>query len=336
MTTPASPSLPGPTPERIYACMMAFQRSTALKAAIDLDLFSALAPGAATAAQLARQLRLPERGLRILCDFLCIEGFLGKDAGQYRLADDAALFLDRRSPAYLGGVAEFLISPDQMRSFQELAAAVRHGGAPGTGPVADYPHWITFARAMGPFMAMQAEMLAERFGPVHGRILDIAASHGLFGIAFARRSPQAEVTALDAGPVLEVVARDNAAKAGIAARYHLLPGDAFSTPLGEGYELALLCNFLHHFAPATIVPFLRRVHAALKPGGRVVTLEFVPNPDRISPPFAASFSLTMLAETAEGDAYTFAEFEQMFREAGFASLEQYPLPTPQTALLARA
>lgn len=336
MSTPASPPSSGLTPERIYACMMAFQRSSALKAALELDLFSTLSTGPRTAAQIAQQLSVPERGVRILCDFMCIEGFLVKDADHYRLAADAALFLDRHSPAYLGGVAEFLIAPEQMRAFQELAAAVRNGGAPGTGPVADYPHWITFARAMGPFMAMQAEMLADRFGPVHGRILDIAASHGLFGIAFARRSPQAAVTALDAGPILEVVARENAAQAGVAARYHLLPGDAFTTPLGEGYELALLCNFLHHFAPATIVPFLRRVHAALQPGGRVLTLEFVPNQNRISPPFAASFSLTMLAGTAEGDAYTFAEFEQMFREAGFASMEQQPLPTPQTALLARA
>lgn len=315
--------------------MMAHRRTAALKAAIELDLFSAIGAAAANAAAIAGKLGAPERGVRILCDFLSIEGFLLKQDGRYRLAPDAAFYLDRHSPAYIGGVSEFLNAPSQTQALDNLAAAIRHGGSLSSEPVANYPEWITFARAMGPFMAMQAELLAQRFGPVHGHVLDVAASHGLFGIAFARRSPSAEVTALDAAPVLEVVARDNAAKAGVAARFHLLPGDAFATPLGGNYELVLLTNFLHHFPPATIVPFLRRVRAALQPGGRVLTLEFVPNPDRISPPFAAAFSLTMLANTAEGDAYTFTEYEQMFREAGFASLEAFPLPTPQTALLAR-
>ncbi len=321
------------SPERILDALMAYRRTGAMKAAIELDLFSVVGNGA-TAAEVAAKLGTPERGVRMLCDFLAMNGFLTKAERRYDLAPDAALFLDRRSPAYLGGVSEFVAAPSQVHAMGELAAAVRHGGAPQPTPVADYPEWITFARAMGPFMAMQAEMLAERFGPVPGRILDVAASHGLFGIAFAKRSPTAEVTALDAKPVLEVVARDNAAKAGVAARYHLLSGDAFQVALGDGYDLVLLTNFLHHFAPPTIVPFLRRVRAALKPGGRVLTLEFVPNPDRISPPQAAGFGLTMLANTAAGDAYTFIELEKMFREAGFSSLEEHPLPTPQTALLA--
>ena len=45
---------------------------------------------------------------------------------------------------------------------------------------------------------------------------------------------------------------------------------------------------------------LRRVHAALKPGGKAITLEFVPNEDRVSPPVAAAFSLVMLANTDAG------------------------------------
>jgi hypothetical protein len=71
---------------------------------------------------------------------------------------------------------------------------------------------------------------------------------------------------------------------------------------------------------------LKKVHAALAPGGRAVTFEFIPNEDRVSPPLAASFSLMMLGSTPAGDAYTFAEFEQMFRNAGFSSNELHPLP----------
>ncbi len=79
---------------------------------------------------------------------------------------------------------------------------------------------------------------------------------------------------------------------------------------------------------------LRLVHAALAPGGRVVVLEFVPNPDRVSPPIPARFSLSMLTGTPSGDAYTFAELEQQREGAGFHGVSAHPLPTPETVLLA--
>jgi hypothetical protein len=83
-----------------------------------------------------------------------------------------------------------------------------------------------------------------------------------------------------------------------------------------------------------LVP-LRKVHAALRPGGRVAVLEFMPNPDRVSPPMPARFSLTMLAETAGGDAFTFAELRGQLEDAGFHDVEAHGLPTPQTLLIAR-
>ena len=79
---------------------------------------------------------------------------------------------------------------------------------------------------------------------------------------------------------------------------------------------------------------MRRVHAALKPGGKAITLEFVPNEDRVSPPHAAAFSLVMLAGTDAGDAYTFAQYEKMFAHAGFAKTTLHPIPEmPQQVLL---
>jgi hypothetical protein len=57
-----------------------------------------------------------------------------------------------------------------------------------------------------------------------------------------------------------------------------------------------------------------------------VTLEFVPNEDRISPPETAGFSLMMLGSTPSGDAYTFSELERMFANAGFSRSEIHQLP----------
>lgn len=64
-----------------------------------------------------------------------------------------------------------------------------------------------------------------------------------------------------------------------------------------------------------------------------MTLEFVPNPDRITPPVSASFAMVMLASTAEGDAYTFAEFEEMFRASGFARNEIADVPHSMEQLI---
>ena len=131
--------------------------------------------------------------------------------------------------------------------------------------------------------------------------------------------------ALDWAKVLEV-ATENARKAGVADRHSTIIGSAFEADFGNGYDLVLLTNFLHHFDEATNIGLLMKVHAALKPGGRVATLEFVPNEDRVSPLVPATFSLIMLGETEHGDAYTFAEFEQMFKNAGFSRSELHELP----------
>ena len=122
------------------------------------------------------------------------------------------------------------------------------------------------------------------------------------------------------------VAKENAQKAGDADRYNTLEGSAFDVEFGSGYDLVLLTNFLHHFDPPTCETLLRKVHGALADGGRAVTLEFVPNEDRVTPPDAAGFSMMMLTSTPSGDAYTFSELERMFANAGFSRSTLHPLP----------
>ena len=98
----------------------------------------------------------------------------------------------------------------------------------------------------------------------------------------------------------------------------------------------LVPNFLHHFNAADCVRFLKNAHAALRPGGTVAIVEFVPNPDRISPPAAAGFGLIMLATTPEGDGYTFAEYSAMLAQAGFKPPAMHSLPASMNvAVMAR-
>ena len=256
-------------------------------------------------------------------------GFLTKEANRYSLTPDSAIFLDRRSPAYLGGAIGFLLSPMTTERWKDLASVVRNGGAPdidASTVAPEHPVWVEFARSMAPMMAMPAELLAKYLNADEDhalKVLDLAAGHGLYGIAVARHNPNAEVWAVDWPNVLQV-AQENAAKAGVKDRFHILPGSAFDVEYGSGFDLVLMPNFLSHFDPPTCEKLLRKVHAALKPDGRAVILAMIPNEDRVSPPRPAGFALIMLASTPAGDAYTYREYQQMLRNAGFRSSEKHP------------
>ena len=319
-----------PTPQLFFQTANAYQQSQALKAAIELDLFTAIAEGKDTAQVLAQRCGAAERGVRILADYLTIHGFLVKEANRYTLTPDSAVFLDRNSPAYMGSLLGFLHAPKFTEAFQNLTEAVRKGGtvAGESGTVApEHPLWVEFAKSMIPMMAKPAEeiaLLVSRSQLGVTKVLDIAAGHGLFGIEIAKRCSNAQIVALDWPNVL-AVAQDFARKAGIQDRYHTIPGDAFQQELGDGYDLVLLTNFLHHFSAPTCETLLRKIHRCLIPGGRVITLEFVPNDDRVTPPPVAEFGLIMLATTPDGDAYTLKEYEQMFRAADFARTELLPM-----------
>jgi len=312
----------------------------ALKGALELDLFTHIAEGALTSAEIARRSKASERGMRILCDFLTVIGFLQKSKGVYGLTPVAATFLDRNSPAYFGTVANFIASPEMLGRFLDVASLVRDGGAGEHYSLLQPEHerWVGFAQTMKPVVGMAAQLVAPivcRPGRQQ-KVLDIAAGSGIFGITIARQNPLAEIVALDWPNVLEV-SQENAALAGVQGRYQTIAGDAFQVDLGSGYDLVLVPNFLHHFDEATVIPFLKRVHAALRPGGTIAAVEFVPNEDRVSPPIPAMFSLMMLGTTEAGEAYTLAELNRMFRAAGFGPTERLDLqPTPLTLIAATA
>jgi len=319
---------PGTTPERLFNAFNAHAQTAAIKTAVELEIFTAIAEGKTSPSAVAQRCDIAERGARILCDFLTIHGFLTKTGANYGLAPDSAMFLDRHSPAYVGSAIDFMLSERVMEAHAKLTDAVRSGRS-ALGEAAlepENPIWLRFAEAMAPLTMMPAQGAAaelRRSGEVH-KVLDIAAGHGIYGIAVAQQNPKAQVYAADWKNVLTVAQR-NAQKAGVADRYHLLPGSAFESDFGHDYDLVLIPNFLHHFDLPTCARFLNKVHGALAADGRAAVIEFVPNADRVTPPSAAGFSLTMLAMTPSGDAYTFAELEKMAKDAGFTRVEISPV-----------
>lgn len=325
-------------PGIVFDMVQAVQRTAALKAAIDLDIFRAVGEGPGDVASIARHAKASERGTRILCDFLVINGVLAKEGNRYKHTPSSAAFLDPSSPACMASVAQFMTRPELIEGLTGLADVVRAGRTQlaGEGSVEpENPLWVEFAEKMAPMMGPMAPplgaiVLEGHAGPM--RVLDIAAGHGLFGIEIAKQNKDAHVTGLDWAPVLRVALK-NAERAGVHDRYNMLPGSAFEVDFGGPYDVVLLTNFLHHFDKPTCVGLLNKVRKALKPGGRAATLEFVPNENRVSPPMPAGFAMTMLTTTAAGDAYTFNELRAMHEEAGFTGIAEHPIPmSPHTVV----
>jgi hypothetical protein len=147
-------SAEGPlTPGLVFEMLQAHQRTAALKAAIDLDVFRAVGEGPGDVASIARHCKASERGIRILCDFLTIYGVLAKEDGRYRHTPTSAAFLDPRSPSSLASIAQFLGNQAMRDPYDHLAEIVRTGRTvlPGEGSVEpENPIWVQFAETMAP------------------------------------------------------------------------------------------------------------------------------------------------------------------------------------------
>jgi ubiquinone/menaquinone biosynthesis C-methylase UbiE len=317
--------------DRLFGALTGYQQTAMLKAAIDLGVFTAIAAGVDTVPLLARHCEASERGIRMLCDSLAATNFLVKGDDRYSVPLELSPFVDGNSPIYMASAVHFLASRPFQEAFGRLTEAVRRGGTAlseqgSTEP--DHPVWVEFARSMAPLASFSAQGIAnllEADSAPAWKVLDVAAGHGMYGIILAQRNPRARVVALDWKNVL-AVAEENARRAGVLDRFEVVSGSAFDVDPGSGYDVVLITNFLHHFDPPTCERFLRRMHTALRPGGVAVTLEFVPEENRIEPPAAATFSLVMLASTPAGDAYTYRQLEAMFRNAGFSRNELREIP----------
>ena len=300
--------------EEFRAC----ERALALRAAIELDLFTKVGAGQGTLASLAKATGASRRGLRFLCDYLTVQQHLAKKDGRYSLTLNSRLYLSKDSPAYFGSAIKFLASDAYVRAFCDLRSAVSRGRARKCKS-----EWRNFATYVAPFALHVADFAAESLkvasaGPM--RVLDVAAGHGLYGLAIAARNPQTEIYALDAPDVLRV-AKKNARANGAQKRFHTIPGDAFRTRFGEDYDLVLAANIVHHLDPESNVRLFEKCRDALKPNGRLVLLDFVVNEDRVSPSVEASLALHLFA-IGSWDVYTFKECRRMLRAAGFRDVSQ--------------
>jgi ubiquinone/menaquinone biosynthesis C-methylase UbiE len=165
-------------------------------------------------------------------------------------------------------------------------------------------------------------------------ILDVGAGSGAWSLAFAQAIPQARVVTLDF-PELTPITRRFAEKFGVANRYEYLERDMRVADFGRDmYDLVILGHIIHSEGQKHGKELLRKSYAALRPGGKLLIGEFVPNDARTGPAMPVLFGLTMLLQTEEGNVFTLREYRSWLKAAGFCKVTTIPVPPPSTVILA--
>ena len=119
-----------PTPDAILQTAFGFWNSKVLLTAVTFDLFTTLAQQRLTGAEIGKKLGLHPRGIADVLDALVAMRFLeregnGADA-KYFNTPATALYLDRSSPRYIGGIPEML-NARLFKYWNDLPEALRTG-----------------------------------------------------------------------------------------------------------------------------------------------------------------------------------------------------------------
>ena len=333
-------------PDHILQIGMGFWASKTLLSAVELDLFTELSGGGLTAPQIADRLDLHERSRDDFLDALVSLGLLARDGdgpgAVYSNTPDTAVFLDKGSPTYLGGILE--MSSARLYGFWgSLTEALHTGlpqneiksGAPGLfdGVYADPERLEIFLNGMtglqiGAFTALCATLDLSS----HTTFCDIGGANGGLAAMIAAANPHLTGIVFDLQPVAPI-ATANLARKGVADRVTTVAGDFFvdDFPAADVYFMG---NVLHDWDEAEKQDLIDKAYAGLPSGGILVAIENVIDDARRTNSFGLLMSLNMLIELPGGFDYTGAQFDTWARRAGFARTEVRHLAGPSSAAIA--
>ena len=329
---------PSASPMTLMDTAWGFTRTQILKTGVELDLFTQIDKGRTDAKSIAQAIGASDRGVRILLNALVGLKVLDKAGEQYQLTEGARIFLSKSSPAYMG---EWLLHVNQlMPAWAHLTEVVRSGAPPqrieGDGDRGEF-----FSKLVAGLFTMNAPGAEAAARAIVGqrsglRILDIGAGSGVWGIAFARQDPLAQVTLVDYSKVL-AIATQFVARHNLANRFEYLAGNFREVDFGrEQYDVAILEHICHSEGARNTQTLFQRIRQALKPGGRLLIAEFLADEERKTETFPLLFAVNMLVNTEEGDTFTLSELRTWLKEAGFKTVETLEAPTPSPLIVATA
>ncbi len=326
--------MPEPLPADMSVLMEivgGFERSAVVLGAAQLDLFSPLGHGPATAAEVARQVGLPVRGVERVLNACAALGFVTKEGQCYRNSPLADAFLVKGKPGYMGNMIKQ--TTDRYSAWGKLAEAVTQDKPvlPLTGAelfnaspevLDNYVHGLF---DMGKGLAQRICSLVDL--SECRSLLDVAGGSGVYSIIFCRQFPQLKATVFDLPPILQrtqqIIARE-----GMADHVAVRAGNYFTDDFGSGFDVILLSNMLQTEGRQTCQMVLKKAFVALNPGGKILIHGIMPNPDRVSPVQPVLFSLFMMLVFPEGEAYPGEEIIAWLHETGFVEGQKLALPPP--------
>jgi (2Fe-2S) ferredoxin/predicted O-methyltransferase YrrM len=317
----------GTLPDDLEALVRGFMSSRAVLTALELDIFSTIADGG-TAEEVAASISADTRATEMLLNALVSLKLLEKSDGQFRNTAISGRYF--RAGSKDNARPGLLHTAHLWHRWSNLTETVRTGTpAPcqrDTGQTRD------FIAAMERNASERAAAVVKAVGNGIRRMLDLGGGSAAYSIAFARAIPGLHSCVLDVPEVIGLT-ESYIQRAGLSDRIGVTGGDMLSSPLGEGHDLVLLSAICHMFSPEQNRALLKRIHAALAPGGRVVVQDFILEADKTSPRFAALFSLNMLVNTQGGASYSEPEYTAWMKEAGFATVERMRLPGPASLMI---
>ena len=319
----------GVLPDDIHELMRGFMPSRAILTALELDLFTAVADGA-SADVVAQKIQASPRGTEMLLHVLAALKLLRKENGIFKNTPLSARFFVDTSPD--SARKALLHTANLWPRWSNLTGSVRTGTP---APKAGDGEWVTtFITAMDRNARERAQAVVNAVGAesIH-RILDLGGGSGAYSIAFARANPKVTAEVLDLADVIPLT-REYIRRSGLADRIHTRAGDMLAGPLGDGFDLVLLSAICHMFSEGENRALFQRAHTALAPGGRLLVQDFILEPEKTAPRFAALFALNMLVGTRGGSTYSEPEYTAWLKAAGFGEVRRIRLPGPAGMLIA--
>jgi hypothetical protein len=321
-----------------------FWPSKTLLSAVQLDLFSVLGAESMSGEDVGARLALHPRAIYDFLDALVALGFLERDGdgtnGRYRNSAEAAAFLDKHSPTYIGGFLE-LCNARLYRVWAELTEALKTGQPQSDVKLKPFFDEIytdpakleQFMQAMSGLSRVDFDTLAERFD--FGRyktVCDVGGATGRLSTTLAGRYPQLRCTTYDQ-PVVAPIAERSIAAAGLSERVTVASGDFFTDALPKA-DVITMSHILHDWNLDRKRQLISAAYDALPDGGAFIVIEHLIDDARRDNVFGLMMSLNMLLTFGDAFDFTGSDFAGWCRDAGFGDIEILPLTGITSAAIA--
>ncbi|MDX6692003.1 MAG: hypothetical protein QOG15_3460 [Solirubrobacteraceae bacterium] len=339
-------SEPELNPAHIMQVGMGFWPSKVVLSAVELELFTQIGGESLTGEQIAERIGLHERAIYDFLDTLVALKFLERDgdgsAGQYRNTAETALFLNKQSPAYIGGILE-MSNARLYRFWGDLTEALQTGSPQNeiktTGKAmfdelySDPARLEQFVQAMTGISMGNFHALAETFDfSNYETVCDVGGATGQLCATLAARHPHLRCTSFDL-PVVAPIAERSIAAAGLSDRVDVASGDFLTDPLPPA-DVVTMGLILHDWNLDRKMQLIKAAYDALPEGGAFIVIENLIDDARRENAFGLMMSLNMLIEFGDAFDYTGADFARWCREVGFSDVKILPLTGPASAGIA--